>query len=151
MNGYYKDGMFQASEAIHLGIAIALKAGGVLVPAILDAQKMNLAELNTAFQDLAQRTTKGELKNRELTEGTVTITNMGDLGTEEVFGIIFPPQVAIIGLGRIHKAPVVDKETIRAGFVMDLTLSADHRVTDGLAGARFMALIEKKLKNPSQS
>jgi pyruvate dehydrogenase E2 component (dihydrolipoamide acetyltransferase) len=150
MNGYYKNGVFEVSEMINLGIAIALKSGGVLVPAILDAQKMNLAELNAAFQELAQRTVKGELKNRELTEGTVTITNMGDLGAEEVLGIIFPPQVALIGLGRIHKAPVVDKEIIRAGFVMDLTLSADHRVTDGLTGARFMALIEKKIKNPIQ-
>lgn len=150
MNGYYKDGHFEPNSSIHLGVAIALKSGGVLVPAIMDAQKMSLSELNSSFQDLAIRTMKGELKNRELTEGTVTITNMGDLGTEEVFGIIFPPQVALIGLGRIHKAAIVERDTVRAGFVIDITLSADHRVTDGLTGAHFLSQLEKKLKNPVQ-
>jgi pyruvate dehydrogenase E2 component (dihydrolipoamide acetyltransferase) len=111
---------------------------------------MNLRELNTAFQDLVHRTQKGELRNRELTEGTVTVTNMGDLGSDEVFGIIFPPQVALIGLGRIHKTPVVEKEIIKPEFVIDITLSADHRVTDGLNGARFLASLERNLKNPSQ-
>lgn len=149
MNGYYKNGNFEPIESIHLGIAIALKSGGVLVPAILDAQKMSLHELNSSFQDLALRTSRSELKNRELTEGTVTITNIGDLGTDEVFGIIFPPQVSIIGLGRIHKTPVIDKDIIRTGFVINITLSADHRVTDGLAGAHFLAAIDKKLQNPN--
>jgi pyruvate dehydrogenase E2 component (dihydrolipoamide acetyltransferase) len=150
MNGYFKNEVYGPSQPIHLGVAIALKTGGVLVPALLDAEKMNLMELNTAFQDLVQRTQRGELRNRELTEGTVTVTNMGDLGSEEVFGIIFPPQVALIGLGRIHKMPVVEKEIIKPEFVIDITLSADHRVTDGLNGARFLASLERNLKNPSQ-
>jgi pyruvate dehydrogenase E2 component (dihydrolipoamide acetyltransferase) len=150
MNGYFKNEVYGPIASIHLGVAIALKTGGVLVPALLEAEKMNLVDLNTAFQDLVQRTQKGELRNRELTEGTVTVTNMGDLGSEEVFGIIFPPQVALIGLGRIHKTPVVEKEIIKSEFVIDITLSADHRVTDGLTGARFLACLERNLKNPSQ-
>jgi pyruvate dehydrogenase E2 component (dihydrolipoamide acetyltransferase) len=149
MNGQYLNGVFEASTSVHLGVAIALKTGGVLVPALLDAQSKTLAELNVAFQDLLVRTRQGELKNRELTEGTFTVTNVGDLGTDEVFGIIFPPQVALLGLGRIHKTAVVDNGQTRLGFVIDVTLSADHRVTDGLSGSRFLAKIEKILLNPS--
>jgi pyruvate dehydrogenase E2 component (dihydrolipoamide acetyltransferase) len=149
MNGYYVNGAFEAKDSIHLGIAIALKSGGVLVPAIVSAEAMDLTRLNSSFQDILIRTRKSELKNRELTEGTFTVTNVGDLGSHEVFGIIFPPQVALIGLGRIHKAPVVDNDMVRPGLVIDVTLSADHRVTDGLTGSRFLALIEKIFLNPS--
>jgi pyruvate dehydrogenase E2 component (dihydrolipoamide acetyltransferase) len=149
MNGYYVDGFFEVKDSVNLGIAVALKSGGVLVPAIMSAETMDLARFNTSFQDLLIRTRKSELKNRELTEGTITVTNVGDLGSNEVFGIIFPPQVALIGLGRIHKAAVVENGIIRPGFVIDVTLSADHRVTDGLSGSRFLAQIEKIFLNPS--
>lgn len=149
MNGYYEKEKFVEKENIHLGIAIALKSGGVLVPAILDSEKMTLQELNHSFQDLLIRTRKNELRNREITEGTVTVTNVGDLGSDEVFGIIFPPQVALIGLGRIHQAPVEDNGNLRSGFVIDVTLSADHRVSDGLTGSRFLAFLERIYQEPS--
>jgi pyruvate dehydrogenase E2 component (dihydrolipoamide acetyltransferase) len=149
MNGYYINDTFESKKTINLGIAIALKTGGVLVPALMNADAMDLTMLNTSLQDLLIRTRKSELKNRELTEGTITVTNVGDQGSHEVFGIIFPPQVALIGLGRIHKSAVEDNDQIRSGFVIDVTLSADHRVTDGLSGSRFLALIEKIFLNPS--
>jgi len=149
MNGYYVNGAFEVKDSVNLGIAVALKSGGVLVPAIMSAETMDLARINTAFLDLLIRTRKSELKNRELTEGTITVTNVGDLGSHEVFGIIFPPQVALIGLGRIHKSAVEDNGLIRSGFIIDITLSADHRVTDGLSGSRFLAQIEKIFLNPS--
>jgi pyruvate dehydrogenase E2 component (dihydrolipoamide acetyltransferase) len=148
MNGYYTNGIFEQKDPINLGVAIALKSGGVLVPAIMNAQAMDLVSLNTSFQDILGRTQRGELKNRELTEGTITVTNVGDLGSHEVFGIIFPPQVALIGLGRMHKSAVEDNGLIRSGLVIDVTLSADHRVTDGLLGSRFLAHIEKIFLNP---
>lgn len=149
MNGYYNNGTFEAKKDINLGVAISLKSGGVLVPALMNSEAFDLAGLNSSFQDLLIRTRKGELKNRELTEGTFTVTNVGDLGSHEVYGIIFPPQVALIGLGRIQKAAVEDNGVIRAGFVIDVTLSADHRVTDGLSGSRFLAQLEKIFLNPS--
>jgi pyruvate dehydrogenase E2 component (dihydrolipoamide acetyltransferase) len=149
MNGHYVNGVYEKSTSIHLGVAVALKGGGVLVPAIMDAQDMSLQELNRSFQELLVRARKGHLKNRELTEGTITITNVGDLGTDEVFGIIFPPQVALVGLGRVQKTAVVDDGVFGERFVIDLTLSADHRVSDGLTGASFIGQIEKKLLNPA--
>lgn len=149
MNGYYEHGKFEQKKSIHLGVAIAFKGEGVMVPALMEAETQTLSQLNSAFQDLLVRTRKGELKNRELTEGTITITNVGDLGSDEVFGIIFPPQVALVGIGRIRKEPIVEERGVIPGFVVDVTLSADHRVTDGLAGARFLQSIQKYLMNPN--
>lgn len=149
MNGYFVNDAFEAKDNINLGIAIALKSGGVLVPAIMNAETMNMERLNNSIKDLVLRTRNNELKNQELTEGTITITNVGDLGSHEVFGIIFPPQVALIGLGRIHQGVIHENGLIRSGLIINVTLSADHRVTDGLLGSRFLAQIEKLFLNPS--
>jgi pyruvate dehydrogenase E2 component (dihydrolipoamide acetyltransferase) len=148
VNGYFINNTFEVKNLINLGFAVALKSGGVLVPALMHAEAMDLRSLNKSLQDILSRTQKGELKNRELTEGTITVTNVGDLGSHEVFGIIFPPQVALIGLGRIHKSVIEDNGLIRSGLVIDVTLSADHRVTDGLLGSRFLSELEKIFLNP---
>lgn len=148
MNGYYENGAFQRSADIHLGITVALKPSGVMTPAIIDAQTLSLPELNTAFADLVQRARAGKLRNREMTDGTVTVTNVGDLGADAVTGVIFPPQVSLVGFGRVRKAPVVDGNTVRPGFVIDTSLSADHRVTDGLAGSKMLNTIARLLAQP---
>lgn len=150
LNGYYKNANFEMKNEINLGIAFSIKEGGVMAPAVLEADKMILSEFNKAVMDLAQRTRKGGLKNREMSDGTITVTNVGDLGSDSVFGIIFPPQVSIVGLGRIRKAPLVDRDDkIQSGLVIDITLSADHRVSDGLYGARFLNEVDQILNSPS--
>jgi pyruvate dehydrogenase E2 component (dihydrolipoamide acetyltransferase) len=146
LNGYYKNDSFLPQSAIHIGYAFAVKSGGVMVPAILDCHQLKLEELNTAFLQLASRVERGELKNRELTEGTVTITNVGDLGSDEVYGIIFPPQVALIGIGRIHKEPIALDNQVKLSWVIDLTLSIDHRVTDGITASRFLNTVDRHLQ-----
>lgn len=148
MNGYYENGVFQPKKEINLGVTVALKPSGVMTPAILDAHTMTLTELNTAFADIVQRTRSGKLRNREMTDGTVTVTNLGDLGADSVTGIIFPPQVALVGFGRVHKAPVLDGGNIRPGIVLDASLSADHRVSDGIAGSRLLNAISRLLDQP---
>lgn len=149
MNGYFKEGKFEVSSVVNLGIAFSIKEGGVMVPAILNANQMSLADLNKAIQSLALRTKERSLTSRELSEGTITVTNVGDLGSDEVYGIIFPPQVSIVGIGRVRKEAIVDSQNqLRSGFVVDFTLSADHRVSDGLLGARFLAEIDKIINNP---
>lgn len=150
MNGHFIDGKFYPKSSINIGFAINLNDEGVMAPAILDSQDKDIFELNRAFQDLIERTRKGQLKNRELAEGTFTVTNIGDLGSDEVFGIIFPPQVAILGLGRIHQEAIVQGDgSIKADFVLNVTLSADHRVTDGIQGARFLNHIQSYLMEPN--
>lgn len=149
MNGYFKEGKFEVSSIVNLGIAFSIKEGGVMVPAILNAGQMSLTDLNKAIQNLALRTKEQSLTSRELSEGTITVTNVGDLGSDEVYGIIFPPQVSIVGIGRVRKEAIVDSQNqLRSGVVVDFTLSADHRVSDGLLGARFLAEIDKVVNNP---
>lgn len=150
MNGHYENGIFQPSSSVNMGIAISLKSGGVLVPAILNSDEKNLMELNQSFQDLIIRTRNDHLKNSELTEGTVTVTNIGDSGVDEVYGVIFPPQVAIIGFGRVAQSPIVENNNLTLGYVVNITLSADHRVTDGLNGSKFLSKIENILLHPEQ-
>jgi pyruvate dehydrogenase E2 component (dihydrolipoamide acetyltransferase) len=151
MNGYYENGAFVQKTDIHLGITVSLKPSGVMTPAVIDAHTMTLAELNAAFADLVQRARAGKLRNREMTDGTVTVTNVGDLGADAVTGVIFPPQVALVGFGRVHKAPIVDGDGgVRPGFVIDTTLSADHRVSDGLAGSKMLNVIGRLLAQPEQ-
>lgn len=151
LNGFYDHGQFSPSAAIHLGITVALKPDGVITPAILDAQDLSLSQFNSAFNNLVQRTRAGKLRNRELTDGTITVTNLGDLGADAVTGIIFAPQVALLGLGRIHKAPIVDGDGgLRAGWVIKVSLAADHRVSDGLAGSKLLNTLGRLFNQPEQ-
>ena len=92
----------------------------------------------------------GKLKSSELTSQTVTITNLGDLGVEEVFGVIYPPQVAIIGLGKIHEKPWAVDDTIAVRKVLKVTVAGDHRATDGRTGALFLDKLDKILQNPQE-
>jgi pyruvate dehydrogenase E2 component (dihydrolipoamide acetyltransferase) len=149
LNGHYIDEKFIPQNDVNLGVATALKGGGVMAPAIMKANLLSLEELNHSFQDLLVRTKRGELKNQELSEGTLTVTNVGDLGIDEVFGIIYPPQVALVGIGRIHKSVVQLEGVIRPAFVVDVTLSADHRASNGLLGSSFLASLENLLLNPT--
>lgn len=148
MNGLYEHEKFVPHFEINMGMAIALKSGGVIAPAVLGMEKLNLFSVNRILNDLISRAREGKLKTSELTKSTITVTNLGDLGSHEVFGVIFPPQVALIGLGQVHKEAVVDNNTIRAGFVIDITLSADHRVSDGLSGSRFLQSVCELIMQP---
>ncbi len=148
MNGFYVDGKFSTSSDINIGMAIALKSGGVIAPALIKVQTKNIFEINSDLKGLIQRTRDTKLKLAEISEGTVTITNIGDLGSHEVIGVIFPPQVALIGFGQIHKEPVVDGSTVRPGYIVDVTLSADHRVSDGLSGSKFLQKLADVLGDP---
>jgi pyruvate dehydrogenase E2 component (dihydrolipoamide acetyltransferase) len=147
MNGFW-DGAFQPSDAVHLGVAISRRGGGLIAPAIHDADTLSVDELMAALRDLVDRTRSGHLRASEMTEPTLTVTNLGERGAEEVFGVIRPPQVALVGFGTIVERPwAVDgllgvRPTVRA------TLAADHRVTDGHEGSRFLTAIDDLLQGP---
>lgn len=146
LNGFYENDQFVAQAPIHIGIVTALKEGGVMVPALLDTHEKSLVQLGAEFNDLIDRTRRQKLRTHELTEGTFTITNLGDLGVEEVIGVIFPPQVAILGIGRLHKAPFVTGDELSVGYRCRLTLSGDHRVTDGILGSRFLRRLTQNIE-----
>ena len=148
LNGHWIDGAFQASESVHLGVAISLRGGGLVAPAIHDADRLDLGEMMAALSDLVTRARAGRLRGSEMTEATATVTNLGDRGVEVTYPVIVPPQVAIIGFGRIGEEPVVHDGALTVRPVVHATLAADHRVTDGHAGGLFLLAVKRLLEKP---
>jgi pyruvate dehydrogenase E2 component (dihydrolipoamide acetyltransferase) len=137
MNGFFIEDAFQPAADVHVGMAISLRHGGLIAPALLDANRKSTDELMRELRDLVQRARSGSLRSTELSAPTITVTNLGEQGVDSVFGIIFPPQVALVGFGRI--SPL---RTLHA------SLSADHRVSDGHRGGLYLAAIDRYLQYP---
>ena len=150
LNGFFTDGAFRPSEVVHLGVAISLRQGGLVAPALHDAGRRTVAELMDALADLIARVRAGTIRSSELADPTVTVSSLGDQGVREVLGVIFPPQVALIGLGRIGERPWVVEGAVQARPVITATLSADHRVSDGHRGGRFLAALDRLLQEPEK-
>lgn len=150
INGFYRDGAFQPSAAVHPGIAISLRQGGLIAPALLDAENKSLDLLMQDLADLVKRTRAGSLKSSEISLPTLTITNLGEQGVEAVQGVIYPPQVALIGFGRVAERPWAEGGRLRAIPAVTASLSADHRVSDGHRGALFLAEMRKLLQEPEK-
>jgi pyruvate dehydrogenase E2 component (dihydrolipoamide acetyltransferase) len=149
LNGTFTDGAFRPAPGVHLGVAINLKGGGLVVPAIHDVARLALPELMRGLLDLVERARGGGLRSSEMSDSTVTVTNLGDLGVESVWGVIFPPQVAIVGFGRVVERPWVRDGRVEVARVVSATLAADHRVTDGHRGGQFLQALERHLKEPA--
>ena len=136
------------SDAIHLGVAIFLRGGGLVAPALHDADTLRLDELMRAFRDLVTRARAGQLRSSEFSDPTITVTSLGERGVESAFPIIFPPQVAIVGFGRIVERPWISDGQILPCPVVTATLAADHRVTDGHRAGAFLTALDRRLKEP---
>ena len=148
LNGYWIDDGFRPGEGIHLGVAINLRRGGLLAPAIRDADQRSLDELMQALKDLVERTRAGGLRGSELTDPTITVSNLGDTGVESIHGVISPPQVALVGVGRITERPWVVDGTVAVRRTLFLSLAGDHRASDGHRGGRFLSTIATNLTRP---
>jgi pyruvate dehydrogenase E2 component (dihydrolipoamide acetyltransferase) len=150
LNSVWRGGEPIASEAVHVGVAISLRGGGLVAPALHDADRQSLGDLMRSFRDLVQRARSGGLRSSELADPTITVTSLGDQGVETVFGIVFPPQVAIVGFGKPVERPWVVDGQIVARPLITATLSADHRVSDGHRGALFLAAVDRLLQEPAR-
>jgi pyruvate dehydrogenase E2 component (dihydrolipoamide acetyltransferase) len=148
MNGFWVEGDLQASAAVHLGLAVSLRGGGLIVATIRDAGELGIDDLMRTIGDITSRARAGTLRSSEMSAPTITVTNLGDQGVEEVFGVTYPPQVALVGCGRIVERPWASGGLLGVKPVMRLTLSADHRASDGHQGARFLASIDHLLQKP---
>jgi pyruvate dehydrogenase E2 component (dihydrolipoamide acetyltransferase) len=150
LNGFWKDGRAVPSEAIHLGAAVSLRQGGLVAPALHDADRLSLDELMRGLRDLVTRARAGSLRSSELADPTITVTNLGDLGVETAFGVIYPPQVALVGIGKVVERPWVADGVVVPRPVVTITLSADHRATDGRRGGVFLAALDRLLQEPER-
>lgn len=147
-NGFHRDGGFVPGAGIHVGVAVAIRGGGLVAPAIRDTDQRDLDGLMRHLRDLVARARVGQLRSSELGDPTITVTALGDRGVEAVFGVIYPPQVALVGFGRPAERAVSEAGKITSLRAVTASLAADHRVSDGHRGALFLVEIERLLQEP---
>jgi pyruvate dehydrogenase E2 component (dihydrolipoamide acetyltransferase) len=150
LNDFWRDGAFAPSKTIHIGVAIALRGGGLVAPALKEADRKDLHTLMSEFRGLVQRARTGGLRSSEMSVATITVTSLGEQGVEDVFPVIYPPQVAIVGSGSTTEQPFcVDGEVIPVR-VIRATMAGDHRVSNGHGGALFLRSVQQLLQEPEK-
>lgn len=149
-NGFWEEGAFRPAEGVHPGMAISLRGGGLVAPAIHDVPRKSLGEITAGLLDLVQRARSGRLRASEVTDPTITVTSLGDRGVETVFGVIYPPQVAIVGIGSAVERPWAERGMLGVRRLVQLTLAADHRASDGHRGGLFLEQVSERLQMPEE-
>jgi pyruvate dehydrogenase E2 component (dihydrolipoamide acetyltransferase) len=147
LNAWWDNGLHRKND-IHIGFVVALRSGGIIVPAIHDAGKKTLDELMKSLSDIIPRARALKLRSSELADSTITITNLGDGAVETIFGIIYPPQVALVAFGGISEEPWAENGMLGIRPVLNVSLSADHRASDGNTGSLFLTALKNHLKDP---
>lgn len=150
LNGVFEGGVARRAPQVHLGVALALRGGGLVAPAIHDADQLSLDALMAKLADLATRARAGKLRGSEMTDATITVTSLGDRGADRVDGVIYPPQLAVIGFGRIRERPWAEDGLVGARPTVIATLAADHRAADGHAGSRLLVELDRLLHHPEE-
>jgi len=150
LNGFWINGAFQPGPGIHIGMAVAMRGGGLVAPAIHDADKKSLPQLMVDLRDLITRVRGGRLKSSEMADPTITLTSLGELGVEAVYGVIYPPQVALIGFGKISERAWAESGVVACRRAVTATLAGDHRASDGHRGAQFLAAVNRLLQEPEK-
>jgi len=150
LNGFWEQGRYRAAAGIHPGIAISLRGGGLVAPALHDADRQDLTALMASLRDLVARARAGGLRSSELADATVTITNLGEQGVEIGYGIIYPPQVALVSFGKIAERPMAVSGRVEARSVLAATISADHRAVDGHRGGLLLSALDRHLQQPER-
>ena len=147
LNAIWENGLQQKKD-INIGFVVSLTTGGIIVPAIHHTNLKSVDEIMETLNDIIPRARAFKLRSSELTDSTITLTSVGENGADVVYGIIYPPQVAIVGFGTISEQPFAEKGMLGIRSVVKATLAGDHRATDGLIGSRFLAAINNYLQNP---
>jgi pyruvate dehydrogenase E2 component (dihydrolipoamide acetyltransferase) len=148
--GFYRNGQFQPAREIDVGFAVAQRSGGLVAPGLLAPASKDWPTLMHELKDLVARVRGGHLRSSELERPVITLTSLGDEGVDAAYPIIFPDQVAIVAAGRIVERPWVVAGQVLPRPVLTLTLAADHRVSDGRVGSRFLNRIATLLSVPGE-
>ncbi|MGC4987253.1 2-oxo acid dehydrogenase subunit E2 [Streptomyces sp. DT193] len=150
LNGYWQNDGFVPESEVNPGVAVSLRQGGLLAPVIHRADTLPIDDLMADLKDLVQRARRGRLRGSEMTGASLTVTNLGDQGVETVFGVIHPPQVALVGFGAVVERPWAQGGMLGVRPVVTATLAADHRATDGAVGARYLTAVDRLLQKPEE-
>jgi pyruvate dehydrogenase E2 component (dihydrolipoamide acetyltransferase) len=148
LNGHWVEDTFQPAERVDLGLILSLRSGGLLVPAIRSAESLDAVAMMARIRDLTRRARSGRLRGSELEPPSLTVSNLGDQGVESVAGVIYPPQVALVGFGAVSDRPWAVDGMIGIRPLVTVTLAADHRATDGAIGSRFLKALDRILQDP---
>jgi pyruvate dehydrogenase E2 component (dihydrolipoamide acetyltransferase) len=150
-NGFFDSQKgFSPAAKVHIGSAVAIRGGGLVSPAIHNCDELSLDQLMARLSDLASRAREGRLRSSEMSDATITVSNLGERGVQSLYGIIYPPQVAIVGFGTVVRRPAAVENRVELCPLMTATLAADHRVSDGHMGARFLKEIDMRLQEPEK-
>ena len=147
-NGRWVDGELQPASTVDLGVVIALRGGGLLVPVVPDAQTLTATEMMERMGDLVRRARAGHLRSSDMKEPTITVSNLGDQGADTVLGVIYPPQVALVGFGRVTQRPWAEDGMLGVRPVVTASIAGDHRASEGHEASRFLALIDQFVQSP---
>jgi pyruvate dehydrogenase E2 component (dihydrolipoamide acetyltransferase) len=150
LNGHWIDGTYQPAAAVHVGMVVSLRSGGIVVPTLRDADSRSLGELMAQLRDVVTRARVGRLRSAELSDATLAVTSLGEEGVETIYGVIYPPQVSIVGFGAIHSEVRAEGDLLGTRPVLRATLAADHRASDGQEGSRFLSAIARQLSEPEK-
>jgi pyruvate dehydrogenase E2 component (dihydrolipoyllysine-residue acetyltransferase) len=148
VNGHVVAGVATVAPEVHVANVLFLRGGGLVAPALRDADRTPLRDLMRAFRDLVERARAGRLRSSELTGGTIGITSLGERGAELVLPVIFPPQIAMVGFGAIAERPWCVAGAVVPRPLLQATLAADHRVVDGHGASRFLRALEAAITAP---
>ncbi len=147
LNSRWEDDRIVIAEGIHIGIAVDTEAG-LMVPVVRDVPRLSLKELSIRSRDLIDRARQRKLAASEMQGGTFTVTSLGALGIDAFTPIIHYPECAILGIGRIRRCPAVIEDQIVIRDQVTLSLTFDHRITDGVPAARFLQTLSALIGNP---
>jgi pyruvate dehydrogenase E2 component (dihydrolipoamide acetyltransferase) len=150
LNGHYDRGRFEPAEHVKMGVAVAMRGGGLIAPAILEVEALGMDDLMERLRDLVARVRGGRLRSSELSQGTVTFSNLGEETADMVMPLIYPPQVAILGCGQIADRPFAYQGTVAVRRTLTVTVAGDHRVSDGRRAAQFLTHFQQLLHNPEK-
>jgi pyruvate dehydrogenase E2 component (dihydrolipoamide acetyltransferase) len=148
MNGFWRNDRFEPVEQVHAAVAISLRDGGLVAPVLRDIAERPLDDVMSALRDLVARARRGVLRSSDVSEATLTVTPLGEQGAETVLGVIFPPQVSLVGFGAIVERPWAVDGMLAARRVVSVSLAADHRASSGHRGSLFLGAIDRLLQDP---
>ena len=147
-NGRWFDGRFEPASTVDLGLVVVLRGGGLLVPVLADAQTLTVPVTMERMAELVRRARGGHLRSSDMREPTITVSSLGDQGADAVLGVIYPPQVALVGFGRVTERAWADKGMLGVRPVVTVSVAGDHRVSDGHEASRFLSLIDQFVQDP---
>lgn len=150
LNGHWIDGVHRPADAVHVGMVVSLRTGGIVVPTLRDVDSRSLDDLMEQLKDVVTRARVGRLRSTELSDATLTVTSLGEEGVETIYGVIYPPQVSIVGFGAIHSEVRAEGDLLGTRSVLRATLAADHRASDGQEGSRFLKAVARQLAEPEK-